>query len=112
MFFHTLYSPNQSLHIERSNLKTSCRLPGILRWSQVQSVSKVHLCPVEVAIDTMQKMNFELQALVVEYSSNEDINLNPLTMRLQGVIDAAVQGGVKKYQQVRDDRVHRHCRTC
>ena len=64
-------------------------------------MNRVILSPIEVAIDTMSKMNQELQSLILRFSAPDPENsLNPLTMRLNGVIDAAVNGGIAKYQEV------------
>lgn len=41
----------------------------------------------------------ELRQLIAVYTVEPKKNLNPFTMRLQGIIDANVQGGVSKYQQ-------------
>lgn len=41
----------------------------------------------------------ELRQLIALYSAEPKRNLNPFTMRLQGIIDANVQGGISKYQQ-------------
>ena len=78
----------------------SNRLPGILRWFEVVKTEKVQMKPVEVAIDTMERMNQELQMLVALYTNDSCAQITPFTMRLQGVIDAAVMGGIAKYHEV------------
>lgn len=90
----------QTLFIERTIMVTCSKLPGLLRWFEVESTEMVQLCPVEVAIDTMERMNTELRMLVMQYTSESSLSINPLTMRLNGVIDAAVQGGTAKYEEV------------
>lgn len=75
-------------------------MPGILRWFEVVESDTSQLTPIEAAIDTMENMNRTLRTLVAEYSSNSNQNVNPLTMRLNGVLDAAVMGGTSKYQEV------------
>lgn len=90
----------QTLYIERTIMVTCSKLPGLLRWFEVESSEMVQLCPVEVAIDTMERMNIELRMLVMQYTSESSLSINPLTMRLNGVIDAAVQGGTAKYEEV------------
>lgn len=55
--------------------------------------------PVKYACETMRAVEKELQQLIVLYSAEPKRNLNPFTMRLQGIIDANVQGGISKYQQ-------------
>lgn len=82
-------------------MKTCSKLPGLLRWFEIESNEIIELCPVEVAIYTMECMNQELRLLVMQYANDSSLSVNPLTMRLNGVIDAAVQGGGAKYQEVK-----------
>ena len=90
------------MHIERTTLETSEKLPGILRWLPVTSRQTVVLSPLEVAVDTMQSKNAQLKTVISEHNANHipGQSINPLTMPLNGVIDAAVNGGIAKYQEV------------
>ncbi|KAG9342289.1 hypothetical protein JZ751_016791 [Albula glossodonta] len=63
----------KSLWVERTTLTLVQSLPGISRWFEVE---KRDLCQA-------RQMN----------------NINPLTMCLNGVIDAAVNGGLTRYQE-------------
>lgn len=40
----------------------------------------------------------ELEALAAAYMTNSSLNSNPFTMALNGVVDAAVNGGVNMYR--------------
>ena len=40
----------------------------------------------------------ELEALAAAYMANSSLNSNPFTMALNGVVDAAVNGGVNMYR--------------
>ena len=98
--FHLLLNTFQTLHIERTTMHTASQLPGILRWFEVVETESITLNPIEAAIDTMDNKNKELRQLVAQYSTECAPNdLNPLTMRLNGNIDAAVGGGIAKYQE-------------
>lgn len=89
----------KTLWIERTILEINTPLPNILRWFEVKSEPKIReLTPVEVACETMENTIKELQELSNQYKSDDRGNLNPFTMRLQGTIDANVQGGIPKYQ--------------
>ena len=88
----------KSLWVERSTLTVADRLPGILRWSEVVSKKITELSPIEHACETVENMNHELEKLIVSYSLEPSKPISPLSMRLQGVIEAAVNGGVAKYQ--------------
>jgi dedicator of cytokinesis protein 3 len=89
----------KTLWIERTILEINTPLPNILRWFEVKSEPKIReLTPVEVACETMENTIKELQELSNQYKSDDKGNLNPFTMRLQGTIDANVQGGIPKYQ--------------
>ena len=61
----------------------------------------MELAPLEVAIETVETKNSEISSLIDEFtntSSTKDIN--PLSMLMNGVIDAAVQGGTVQYKKV------------
>jgi len=44
--------------------------------------------------------NKELESMVSQYSASEKQNINQLSMILNGVIDANVNGGIANYQSV------------
>ncbi|XP_037298897.1 dedicator of cytokinesis protein 3 isoform X2 [Manduca sexta] len=89
----------KSLWIERTTLVTENSLPGILRWSEVISRSVEEIPPVEFACETMEATERELRSLISQYTAEPTRNINPFSMRLQGTIDANVQGGITKYEQ-------------
>ncbi len=47
----------------------------------------------------MQSKNQELRTLISRYTKNPQQNINPLSMALNGVIDAAVMGGIANYNK-------------
>lgn len=97
----------KSLWIERTFLVISHPLPSILRWFEVIETSIELIPPVQFACETMDSMNKELKQLTALYSQTTKhpdkfetkLNINPFSMRLQGIIDANVMGGIVKYQQ-------------
>lgn len=112
----------KSLWIERTTLDIAQKLPGILRWFEITDrlifeISVLHfdfllilyffvllrtfleLTPVEFACETMENVGKELSDLIVQYRSDSGRNINPFSMRLQGIIDANVMGGISKYQE-------------
>ncbi|XP_008198391.1 dedicator of cytokinesis protein 3 isoform X2 [Tribolium castaneum] len=89
----------KTLWIERMTLEIENPLPGILRWFEVINRHTDEIPPVKYACETMQSVELELRQLITTYTIEPKRNLNPLTMRLQGIIDANVQGGISKYQQ-------------
>ncbi len=88
----------KSLWIERTTLETEHSLPGILRWFQVIDCQCVELSPVQFACETVASSTKELQQLTALHAAEPKRNINPFSMRLQGVIDANVMGGIAKYQ--------------
>ena len=87
------------LWIERTILRTSYQFPGILRWFPVVQSQVIELSPLENAIETMQNTNRELKNVVQEHLSNSPVALQPLSMKLNGIIDAAVMGGIAMYEK-------------
>lgn len=47
----------------------------------------------------MENVEKDLCILIAQYKSDPAKNINPFSMRLQGVIDANVMGGISKYQE-------------
>lgn len=89
----------KTLWIERTLLEVETPLPGILRWFEVTSRSMKELTPLEFACETMENVQKELTDLINQYKANNRLNINPFSMRLQGLIDANVMGGISKYQE-------------
>lgn len=89
----------KSLWIERTILDISSPLPGILRWFEVTARSVQEITPVDFACETMVNVNKELTELISIYKTEPKRTINPFSMRLQGVIDANVMGGISKYQE-------------
>lgn len=45
--------------------------------------------------------NRELKELIIAYENNKDLKLNSLELKLKGIIDAEVMGGITNYEKVR-----------
>ncbi|CDQ89387.1 unnamed protein product [Oncorhynchus mykiss] len=90
-----------SLWVERTTLTLVQSLPGISRWFEVEKRELVEVSPLENAIEVIENKNLQLRTLIAQCQSRQMQNINPLTMCLNGVIDAAVNGGLARYQEVR-----------
>lgn len=76
------------------------------------SRAQVEVSPLENAISVVENKNHELRTLISQYQHQQHhqqhqqqhqqlhANINPLSMTLNGVIDAAVNGGIAIYQEV------------
>ena len=51
----------------------------------------------------MESKNKELERIITRLSSDRSQSINPLSMILNGIIDAAVMGGIAKYEEVSTD---------
>ncbi|XP_038636091.1 dedicator of cytokinesis protein 4 isoform X1 [Scyliorhinus canicula] len=89
----------KSLWIERTTLTLVQSLPGISRWFEVDRREVVEMSPLENAIEVLENKNQQLRTLITQCQSRQMQNINPLTMCLNGVIDAAVNGGLARYQE-------------
>ncbi|XP_026551942.1 dedicator of cytokinesis protein 2 [Pseudonaja textilis] len=88
-----------SMWIERTSFTTAYKLPGILRWFEVVSMSQITISPLENAIETMTMTNEKILAMINQYQSDENLPINPLSMLLNGIVDPAVMGGFAKYEK-------------
>ncbi|XP_060100877.1 dedicator of cytokinesis protein 4 isoform X7 [Heteronotia binoei] len=89
----------KSLWVERTTLILVQSLPGISRWFEVEKREVVEMSPLENAIEVLENKNQQLRTLISQCQTRQMQNINPLTMCLNGVIDAAVNGGVSRYQE-------------
>ena len=51
-------------------------------------------------METMNSKNRDIQTMTGQYQADKSLNINPLSMLLNGVIDAAVMGGVTNYEKI------------
>ncbi|XP_058229955.1 dedicator of cytokinesis protein 3 isoform X3 [Hemibagrus wyckioides] len=95
----------KSLWIERTTLILTHPLPGISRWFEVEKRELVEVSPLENAISVVENKNQELRTLISQYQHKQlHGNINLLSMCLNGVIDAAVNGGIARYQEAFFDK--------
>ncbi|XP_064422203.1 dedicator of cytokinesis protein 3 isoform X2 [Latimeria chalumnae] len=95
----------KSLWIERTTLILTHTLPGISRWFEVEKREVVEVSPLQNAIQVVENKNQELRTLIGQYQHKQmHGNLNLLSMCLNGVIDAAVNGGIARYQEAFFDK--------
>ncbi|KAM6981344.1 dedicator of cytokinesis protein 3 isoform 2-T2 [Aplochiton taeniatus] len=95
----------KSLWIERTTLILTHPLPGISRWFEVEKRELVEVSPLENGITVVENKNQELRTLISQYQHKQlNGNINLLSMCLNGVIDAAVNGGIARYQEAFFDK--------
>lgn len=87
----------ENLWIEQCQLTTEDILPGLLSRSLVALYNARESSPIENAINALEEKNRSLCQLVELHKRDPLLNFNPLGMMLNGVIDAAVNGGTKLY---------------
>ncbi|CAG4961484.1 unnamed protein product [Parnassius apollo] len=84
--------------LERTELEISEKLPGILRWFPVVAARTYWVSPLAAAVEALRDTNRALKALVLQARAS-DAPLHQLTMRLSGILDPAVQGGIVNYER-------------
>lgn len=84
---------------ERTTLTTNT-LPGILPFFQVFLIETSTVSPIESAIEDLERTNDRLSCMVNRFKADkrqvEDVRL--LGQLLLGIVDAAVNGGIAKYE--------------
>ncbi|KAG8228173.1 hypothetical protein J437_LFUL014408 [Ladona fulva] len=88
-----------SLWLARTVLVTSYPLPGILRWFPVTSADTFEISPLQNAIETMETTAKELRDMITSLRNDPSLPLNHLSMKLNGIVDPAVMGGVANYEK-------------
>ncbi|CAG8435565.1 3695_t:CDS:2 [Ambispora gerdemannii] len=98
------------LWTEKTILVSEETFPTVLRRSEVVNVELIEVSPIENALAAMKAKNRELLALEAKYGAHlktinlstptsTKINTNPLSMSLNGAVDAPVNGGVPMYKK-------------
>ncbi|XP_065350993.1 dedicator of cytokinesis protein 1 isoform X4 [Cloeon dipterum] len=88
-----------SLWLARTVLTTEQSFPGILHWFPVDSSDTHYLSPIENAIEDMEASIKSLRDLIVYHANNPSQPCQNLSMKLNGVVEPAVNGGIKKYEK-------------
>lgn len=88
-----------NLWLERTIMKTNFALPGILRWFEVVHSETFKISPIKYAIETMELTNKAIRDLVIAHKNDETLPVNPLGMKINGIVDPAVMGGFYKYEE-------------
>lgn len=88
-----------SLWLERTVLVINSPLPGILRWFPIISSDTYLVSPLCNAIETMEATNVALRDLIIAQRADPSLPLNPLSMKLNGILDPAVMGGIDNYEK-------------
>uniref|UniRef100_A0A671LC86 Dedicator of cytokinesis protein 1-like n=1 Tax=Sinocyclocheilus anshuiensis TaxID=1608454 RepID=A0A671LC86_9TELE len=94
-----------NMWIERTTFVTAYKLPGILRWFEVEEIS-----PLENAMETMQLTNEKINNMVQRHLNDPSLPINPLSMLLNGIVDPAVMGGFTNYEKAffTEKYIHEH----
>jgi dedicator of cytokinesis protein 3 len=92
----------KSVWVMNAFLETEDHFPGVRRRSLIIGSTEIELSPIDNAINVIESKNDQLIALVATHQALVDAgtpptNINEFTMVLNGVIDAAVNGGILKY---------------
>ncbi|XP_078309827.1 dedicator of cytokinesis protein 3-like isoform X4 [Crassostrea virginica] len=90
----------KSLCTERLVMHTNYSFPGILQWYEVIRTEQLTLSPVCTANEAVKFACKELQKEIDKTKKDSSIDaIKSLSMKLQGMISASVQGGIPKYQE-------------
>jgi len=54
--------------------------------------------PLQLAIETLTETNQKIKSLIEQHLADPSLKVDPLGMVLNGVVDAAVSGGIANYK--------------
>jgi hypothetical protein len=95
MEFRDLYTTFTFMFIATPEKEKS--FPNIVRKVKIKETKEVVLNPVANALKNIEDKNVEFKALIISHELDATPDTQRLSMLLNGVIDAAVNGGVQKY---------------
>lgn len=88
------------LWLERVTMRTKYPLPGIAPCFLVVESSTKELPPIQIAIEDLEKKQDEfIKELSNYYFNVSNQNVSTLLQKIQGVVEAAVNGGIDQYEK-------------
>lgn len=91
------YNDYKNLHREIIVYHVEKNFPTIQRRQKIVKIEKINLSPLQNAIRDIEYKNKELTELVITFQKDSKPNTKQMSMLLNGVLDAAVNGGIEKY---------------
>ena len=89
----------RSLWITKTFIVCQDRIPSMRRRIPVISEKVVEFTPFQTAINNLVQKNGELSKTIETLENDPAKSTNAISMELNGVLDAAVMGGVAKYRE-------------
>ncbi|KAJ6255717.1 dedicator of cytokinesis [Anaeramoeba flamelloides] len=92
-------SQNQfaNLWIKNHYFITAKSFPTTCRRLKVHKRIINEISPIQNGINSIKQKNIELISIITKYQTETILNINPLSMILNGIIDAPVNGGIYMY---------------
>ncbi|KAJ6238153.1 dedicator of cytokinesis [Anaeramoeba flamelloides] len=95
----TIKSSNEfaDLWIRNIYMITEDYFPTTCRRLKVKESKTIEISPIQNGVNSIENKNEDLISIITKYQTETIQNTNPFSMALNGVIDAAVNGGVQMY---------------
>ncbi|KAJ3436436.1 dedicator of cytokinesis [Anaeramoeba flamelloides] len=71
--------------------------PTTCRRLKVKDIIIIEISPIQNGVNSIENKNEDLVSIITKYQTETIQNTNPFSMALNGVIDAAVNGGINMY---------------
>eukprot|EP01090_Pellita_catalonica_P000558 TRINITY_DN10381_c0_g1_i1.p1 TRINITY_DN10381_c0_g1~~TRINITY_DN10381_c0_g1_i1.p1 ORF type:complete len:707 (+),score=106.84 TRINITY_DN10381_c0_g1_i1:58-2121(+) len=89
----------KDLWINKTFFVTEQKLPSTNLSTEVIRITQYETTPLENAVSSIVSKTEEIHMAITKYSGKKDTNISPFTSLVNGVVDAAVNGGIKNYQE-------------
>lgn len=100
IYLYLLFLKKKNLWTREYFLVTEETFPSILTRSKVKEHHQIEISPIETALRSIEKKNSEITDLYTTLSVEpKQEKVASLTMTLNGIIDAEVNGGIPKYKE-------------
>ena len=83
---------------QRNVIKSKEKFPSFVPFCEISSLKQVTFHPIQMAIEQTQMKTTSLRKAAKDVEEDSKKCLNPFQMQLNGIIDAAVNGGVAKLE--------------
>lgn len=96
----------RSIWVTKTFVQAEDEIPSIRRRIPVKKLTEQLITPLQNAVNSISDKNVHVAGVITTVHNDLQHNVSDLTMNLNGIIDAAVMGGIAKYREAFFDGVY------
>jgi len=96
----------RSIWVTKTFVQCEDEIPSVRRRVPVKKCTEILITPLQNAVNSISDKNVHVDGVITTVHNDLQHNVSDLSMNLNGIIDAAVMGGIAKYREAFFDGVY------